>query len=255
FKVLVLAAATMIGSVFAVGFVIYIRRAERRMAEGYSGDAQLGHVYPGAELRRDTLWFGTKAVTGYGAGVALQSVASLLPASSVTIIGILSRLVSGFSTTVTNALLPRLVNARSSGKSAAQNYCYVVLLFTTLVNAALMIPVVLGVGFSVGQVSLAIIAVTWIGGSSASAVIQRLAIRFHSSVASWVSIVVSIAVPASLGIILVTGNLNLLVVVVGFVLLDVAVGLGTALLLKEFQLSVAVASAAAFGLSVAIGIQ
>lgn len=131
-------------------------------------------------------WFLTKAGVGYGGLMVLQSLAVLLPPSTLTLLSLAIKLVGSVSSTFVNAVMPLLVHQSTDSPAGGRRFLRVLL-------------GVLGVGglAASGMVSLvwpeqavpSLVLAMWLIASAAAAVAQRMAFRFLPPHASRVTIV------------------------------------------------------------------
>jgi hypothetical protein len=169
--------------------------------------------------RATVTWFFAKSATGHVGLNAIQALALVLPASSITILSILTKVVGSISTTAINALMPTLVNANQSSQEPALRF-----LWRTSVPLSMFLVVVSTIALVKTNVSVAYVAIGlgWLAAINANAVAQRLAYRFLPPSASRVSILVMLVVLASLGTMAAFDALSLPLLVIGFVTIEAA---------------------------------
>lgn len=167
--------------------------------------------------RSSASWFLAKSASGHVGLNLVQALALTLPASSVTILSILTRVVGSTSTTAINALMPTLVNANQSSREPALRFLWLV---SAPLTAALVVTSVVSAVLGFDPVTYAAVGIGWVIAASGNAVAQRLAYRFLDPAASRVSIVVMFAILAVLGVAAATGTLSLPILVVGCVTIE-----------------------------------
>jgi hypothetical protein len=140
---------------------------------------------------RSSGWFLAKSITGYASQDALEALALLLPAASLTILNILNRIVGSISTAMVSSILPKLVNRDSATQTDAANFArwFAVLL---AVPFCLVAATTLIVSIPYQEYVLTTLAWLLVSGMNVSA--QRMAYRFLAPSASVLSIVSAAAV-------------------------------------------------------------
>lgn len=129
----------------------------------------------GAASRVRSSWFLARGVIGYGNGLVLASAAVLLPASSITLLNVASKVVAAVGSTFTNSVLPTLVHRSSSTPRAAQRFLRALMLVLSGAGAvALLLCALLAAKYLFTCAAI----VLWMIASSAAAVSQRAAFRF-----------------------------------------------------------------------------
>jgi hypothetical protein len=202
-----------------------------------------------------TYWFLTKSSIAYLGLTVLQSLAIMLPASSLTLLNVAAKIVGSVSATLVNAIMPLVIHQDTESRVGAERFLRA-LLWLLGIGGALFVSVV---GFSYPVLTAAALCVSlWVIGSSASAVSQRMAFRFLAPNASRVTIVV---VPIVVAIALLSSmapHFQLLTLICAYASLD---GLTGAVLLRSLGnnwlslvMSVLCAAIAAVWFMSAIGI-
>lgn len=184
--------------------------------------------------RSDSAWFLTKSAAGYGAALVLQTAAAALPLSSLTVLGLISKVVSGFGSILTNALLPRFVHRNSTNDYSASAYLWVV------ATGSLMIafPVsYIAAQFNPAWSSYSLTGLAWAVSASLNAVSQRVASKFLPARIALSSIVVSFALPAVFLLGSVVSPLGLSDVLRAYVLLDLVAGILFTIFLRRYCLA------------------
>lgn len=219
----------------AVAYLIALWVFQGTALSGGAGAAITPGKISGEGGRFDAVWFGAKSITGFGSGIALQSMAATLAPSALTSVGIISRLVGGFSTVVTNTVLPRLIHRKSDSSAGAFRYGWILIYgtagaFSICALAAVIVPV--------QYVSWAMIILAWILSASISASMQRVASKFYPAYLSAVSILVATAMPVGLLLITISGHLSVRLVLGAYCLTDLVVGVVICFVLKRPALGV-----------------
>jgi hypothetical protein len=120
-------------------------------------------------------WFLGKAFANYTSQIALSTLAVTLPASSVTILSLASRLVGAITTTLTNAVMPVLVHRSTQTITAVKRFLRLLsgsLAFLGVAETAMVATL------HTSYLPAAVVISLWIVASSAAAVAQRSAFRF-----------------------------------------------------------------------------
>ncbi|MCM3485084.1 hypothetical protein [Kocuria rosea] len=222
-------ATSLLGIGLCIGSVIYTGLF---IATGTHNGLRVDSVRTGAQPpgsdprvgppRGDSLWFFGKSVSGYGAGLFLQTVAATLPQSSLTTISVVSKIVGGFTSVVTSTNLPRLINATTKNDYAVTRFVHRFLWFGSVFS---FIVVGIHVWFAGRGAGIVLIAMMWLVVATISATEQRVYLRFRSARWSSVSIFVSAAVVIFSLVLAGRGYLNVSVVLGLYVLLDFMVAL------------------------------
>ena len=227
-SVLAMAVGVTVGSV-ATAIVVAPRTGVRDQLPEIDGAR--------AVPRGDVAWFGVKAASGYGAGIALQTVASTLPPSSLTALAVLAKVVAGLSTIVTNSVLPVLVNRTSSDGRAATRYAFAVSSIGAVMTGATI--VLWRVGIVPGAAGhWVLIGIAWTIAGAVSATVQRVAERFHAASVSVMSVATSVLIPVATIVLAATGGITLSQVLVAYVALELFVALGVALSIRLWSTAV-----------------
>lgn len=229
----------------SLGFLLILHRSGLTRLPVVEAASPIG----GVDRDRGSIWFGLKSTTGYGAAMLMQSVTATLPATALTLVGVVSRVVGGFSTIVTNTILPRLVHSESNSADAGLKYGWISVAISSGIGS---IAIAGGLVFGSEFWAYALIACAWICASSLSASVQRVALRFLPPRYSLVSIVVAFGVPTALVVATVLGASSLAVVLCSFVLLDLAIAVILCVLLGKRLLAICAVMACAFLLATGI---
>lgn len=152
------------------------------------GDASIRDLPDARPPRsRAELWFLTKSIVGYGGLAAIQSLAVLLPPSTLTFLAVAAKLVAAIVATFVNAVLPRFVHQRSDELQPAMRFLVWLYVGTAGIGAA----VIVGTWASYPAMMLSGVTVAlWLVGAVANAVAQRAAFRFLPPSASRATLIV-----------------------------------------------------------------
>jgi hypothetical protein len=124
---------------------------------------------------RGALWFLGRASVGYTGHLVLSTLAVTLPASSVTILSLASKIVGAISTTLTNAVLPVLIHRATETYAGARRFLR--LLVASLSAVGFVATVAVAVTNTRYAMAVLVISL-WTITSSGAAVAQRTAFRF-----------------------------------------------------------------------------
>jgi hypothetical protein len=170
---------------------------------------------------RGAYWFLTKSTIGYVGLTVLQSLAILLPASSLTILNVAAKIVGSVSATLVNAVLPRILHQNTRTRDGVNRFLQILASVLGVGGVSLVVTV----GFIHPALTIAAICVAlWVIGSSISAVSQRMAFRFLPPSASRISIAV---VPLVVGLALLSSTapaFQLLTLICAYAALDSITG-------------------------------
>lgn len=174
-------------------------------------------------LGRDASWFLARSVSGYGSGLAIQTTCAALGPSVVSTTSVVGRLVAGFSTLSTNAILPRLIHrGTSSGEGAARlaslqgGAAAVVGLACVVISSSSAVP---------SEIALFGLAAVWFSGATLNSVMQRISLRTQPARASGWAIAVGVFVSTLFWIIVATSAASGFILAMGaYVALDLITG-------------------------------
>lgn len=125
--------------------------------------------------RRGSVWFFSMASVEFIGQTVLQSLAVLLPASSITLLNVAYKVVGSVSATFVNASMPLLVHADTDSPRLAGRF----LRFVTVAVAAGAILTTIGFELVRPEYLIPVTVVAaWLVTSSASAVAHRMSFRF-----------------------------------------------------------------------------
>jgi hypothetical protein len=138
-------------------------------------------------------WFLTKAGVGYGGLMVLQSLAVLLPPSTLTLLSLSIKLVGSISSTFVNAVMPLLVHQSTHSPAEGRRFLRVLVIGLGVGGLG-----VSGVAISVWPQhgAAAMVLSLWLIASASAAVAQRMAFRFlppHASRATILAVPVVVA--------------------------------------------------------------
>lgn len=196
---------------------------------------------------RSQWWFGGKSAVGYGGLVVIQSIALILPPSSLTLVAIPTKVVGAISVALVNAVMPHFVNQKSSSSASGARflgYVWIGLLPIVIVLGAvtqLTAPAWLSVVLVVGL---------WSFGSTGAAGAQRMAFRFLPASASAVTMVVLPTIVVAVWATSITGGLSVVSLLCAYALIDSISGAiwFQALKLKPFTLAMVLNSVVLLGM-------
>jgi hypothetical protein len=164
--------------------VLHVRRVGSTVIES----APLSCSTPGGPL-----WFLSLASLQYLGQAALQSLAVLLPPSTVTLLNIGYKIVGSVSATFVNASMPLLVHQETDSPRAARRFLRVVVAVVVAGGTAIVIGAWL---VRPELLAPAVIIAIWLITSSASAVAMRMSFRFlapHATARTMMVLIVVVA--------------------------------------------------------------
>ena len=134
------------------------------------------------ETRGTSLWFLSLASIAFLGQTLLQSLAVLLPASSITLLNIGYKIVGSVSATFVNAIMPMIVHQGTASSRSARRFLRIVVVAVAAAGTVLVVAVwIVRPYLLVPSVVIAI----WLTASAAAAVAARMSYRFlapHASV-------------------------------------------------------------------------
>jgi hypothetical protein len=180
-------------------------------------------------------WFLSLSAVGYLGQIFLQSLAVLLPASSITILNIGVKIVGSTSATFVNASMPAIVHQGTNSPDSARRFLRIILLVVGVGG------IVLVVGAWTGWPNLlrpAAVIALWLIASSAQAVAFRMSYRFLAprSTTRTIAVVVIVVVLSALSAR--DARFDLTVALCGYAMLDAASALLLLLPLRDRWMSV-----------------
>lgn len=206
---LAMVIALTVGNVVSLLLVTY-----RRV-----GQAVLDAAPEDLPLHRGSIWFLAKASVGYVSLSVFSTLAVTLPASSVTVLNLASKLVGAVATTLTNAVMPVLVHQDTQSTAGARK------LLRLLAGGLSVVGGIATVAVAVIEPRLAPTAAVislWAVSSSAAAVAQRTAFRFlPARAAGSVMAAVVVIVAVTIGLAALPG-FDVTVLLCSFAMLDAA---------------------------------
>ncbi|MBY4382838.1 hypothetical protein HQO24_13565 [Rhodococcus fascians] len=143
-------------------------------------------------------WFFARSSVGQVALVLIQSTAVLLPASSLTILSVATKIVGAASATLVNAVVPTLVHQSTDSPKAGHKFLSV--LWIGLAPIGIAGGIIAAVWFREFLIPVVIVGV-WLVSATTAAVAQRMTFRFLPPSASRLTMIsvsaVALAVIAS----------------------------------------------------------
>lgn len=132
-------------------------------------------------------WFLAKSGTSYGGLMIVQSLALILPASTLTLLTLPMKIVGSVSATFVNAIMPLLVHQETDSPVAARRFLR--LLATLLSVVGLVFFAGASIFFVKYQTETLVVAL-WLVASASASVAGRMAYRFLKPSASRVTLIV-----------------------------------------------------------------
>jgi hypothetical protein len=146
------------------------------------GDSVLDSAPDHTETSGASLWFLSLASIAFLGQTLLQSLAVLLPASSITLLNVGSKVVGSVSATFVNAIMPLIVHQGTDSTRSARRFLRIVTVAVVTGGTMLVVAVwMIRPSLLVPSVVVAI----WLTSSAAFAVAGRMSFRFlapHTSV-------------------------------------------------------------------------
>lgn len=190
---------------------------------------------PGGGARKAGVhYFAGQAAVSYGAGLVLQSATAALPAASLSILGIITRAVSGIQSLITNANLPSLVHTSSVDDRAPLRFLD---RFLAVAGSAGAAAVVVSWYLRPAWTLYVAAVVGWILAAALNATVKRIAVRFHSPRLTLITTATSISVTLALTGMLMTGHLTFTMVLFAYLLLDLVSGVWTAVRIRRLRVA------------------
>ena len=188
------------------------------VSSGRTRGSQVGQHPPvAATSQRSGGWFLAKSVTGYASGDALEAMALLLPAASLTILNIVNRIVGSVSTTLVSSILPKLINRSSTSRAGATTFGR---WLAGLLSLPFCVVAMISIFVSLPYEQYVLATLAWLLTSGMNVSAQRLAYRFLPPAASVLSIASAVTVTVAVAVIATTSLFTLKVLFVGAIALD-----------------------------------
>jgi hypothetical protein len=202
-------AGLVIGNAGSLAFI-----TQRRV-----GQEVLDAVPVDAPANRGSLWFFGKASTGYVSQGLLATLAVTLPASSVTVLSVASKVVGALAATLINSVMPVLVHQATQSTRAARRFLR--LLVCLLVVAGALATVAARIVAPDYLLAVIVISV-WTISASAAAVAQRTSFRFLPARAAGGVMAAILAIVALTTALATLPGFNLVVLLCAYASLDAA---------------------------------
>lgn len=135
---------------------------------------------------RGIYWFFTKATVGYVGLTVLQSLAVLLPPSTLTILNVGGKIVGSIAATFVNAVMPLIIHHQTESIEPSRRFLRGLVGALTGLSAA---AVVAASAFNSSLLIPAICVGLWVVASTSAAIAQRMSFRFLPPSASRITIV------------------------------------------------------------------
>ncbi|MBF4633030.1 hypothetical protein ITJ38_01285 [Agreia pratensis] len=185
--VAVMVGALVVGNLLLLYFASRAKIGAEVIAAAPDSTTRGGGVY----------WFFTKATVGYVGLTVLQSLAVILPPSTLTLLNVGGKIVGSIAATFVNAVMPVIIHHQTESMEPSKRF------LRGLVGALIGISAIAVVGASVFDSSLLLPAICvglWVVASTSAAIAQRMSFRFLPPNASRITIVaVPIVVLLALG--------------------------------------------------------
>ncbi|QAY74713.1 hypothetical protein ET445_16590 [Agromyces protaetiae] len=186
-------------------------------------------------------WFLLQAAGGYGAMLSIQTVAAALPASALSVLGLVGRFSSGLTNVVTNAIVPRLIHRESQTGAVAFNYLRLLAVVVGCSLPILTVVAALPTFEGIAQlVATSILVLAWFLAAALNATTKRVAVRFLSPRISLLSLALNISSAVALLALLALGRPTLVAVLLASISLDLLPGVCLAVLLRRPWVAVAI---------------
>jgi hypothetical protein len=207
------AVEAMVGGLVIGNLALLARMARQRV-----GDDVIQRQEQGKQSRRGSFWFFSMASVEFAGQTVLQSLAVLLPASSITLLNVGYKIVGSVSASFVNATMPMLVHADTESPQLARRF----LRFVTITMAIAAVALVAGVHllYPVYMVPAVVVA-AWLVTSSASAVAHRMSFRFLSPTNASIRTMIVVGVFIGLAVLSTHGNgFDLVVLLCAYAAID-----------------------------------
>ena len=185
--------------------------------------------------RSGHVWFLAQSMVGYLAGLVLQSLAVLLPASGVTLLNVGVKIVGSGSAMFVNASMPVFLHQATDSPRAARRFLYVVVTAAALAGTVLVVVADLA---RPDQLVPAMALALWMVASCSQAIAFRLSYRFLAPRATARTMAVVLVAVALCVLSTRLPGFDLGVALCGYAMLDAASGFLLFLRLRERAMSV-----------------
>lgn len=166
-------------------------------------------------------WFLAKSGVGYGGLVVLQSLALVLPPSTLTLLTLPVKIVGSVSSTFVNAVMPRLIHQETNSPAGARRFLRILLVI--LGGVGVLAVAVAAVAFPEYLLEVIVVAL-WLQAASAAAVAQRMMFKFLPPSASRITLVVVPVVVITVAFTIHLPNFGLVALLCSYALIDALTG-------------------------------
>ncbi|NKY64415.1 hypothetical protein RVF83_11075 [Gordonia rubripertincta] len=186
-------------------------------------------------LTSESAWFAARSGAGYSTGVILQTVASALPASALSMLSFSAKFVAGVVAVGVNAVLPRLVHrdrADTSGAFIIIRYVVGLCLLAEAVTAAVSLAWRPDGG---AYLPLMPLVIAWAAAASINACVQRVALKSLAASSSKLTIMACACVSGLAFILSASGELNVFLLALLFIVLEISSALLLLLSMRQWK--------------------
>jgi hypothetical protein len=218
-----------------VGFVTYLvlMWAAR---EPHQNSPKADDRDPSPSKTTGASWIAGQSIAAYGSILLLQTLTATLPASSLTTLGLATRIVSAVSTLVSSSILPIILNVKTTTGHLAVRFLWVML----GLESGAFLALIMNPFDMLGQYrQILMIISVWSLGVILNLTLHRLAFRLHDSRSSLITIVVCVGVSAWAACWTIAGLANLQSVLCALIALDLLSGVLFAMYMKRNRLALA----------------
>lgn len=164
-------------------------------------------------------WFLTKSFVGYGGLTIVQSLALVLPPSTLTLLTLPMKIVASVAATFVNAVMPRLVHQSTESPAVARRFLR--LLVALLGIVGLLGTLGIYIIFPTYLVQGAVVAL-WLVAAASASVAQRLMFRFLPPSSSRITLLVVPLIVAGVAVSVSYPHFGLIALLSAYALIDAA---------------------------------
>jgi hypothetical protein len=183
-------------------------------------------------------WFFAKSTTGYASGNVIQALAALLPATAVTVVSVMTRIVGSISATGVNAIMPRIIHRNSDSIDSASSFMRLVAL---ILGGPFLLGVLVASLATFDNRIYVVLTVAWLFAASMNAIAQRMTYRFLSPSASIMSIASAMVIVGALCAVSGTPWFGLQILLAGSIALEAIPAICLSVTLSEYAVAGATA--------------
>lgn len=166
-------------------------------------------------------WFLSKSFVGYGGLMIVQSLALVLPPSTLTLLTLPMKIVGSVAATFVNAVMPLLVHQNTESPTEARRFLSIL---TVILGSLGLVILVAGGLFLPEHFVQVLVVALWLLAAAAASVAQRMMFRFLPPSASRITLAVVPMIVAAVAVSVQSDGFGLIALLCAYALVDAASG-------------------------------